>query len=210
MRRVPRTRRLTGRWLAAALIVGAVALLAPGVSYATAGRRDIDRHDVVGLGTPASLRGLRRRHVVPEPLAARQERVELEQHADVERMKLDDVVPHRLGLDGDPDAVFGGALRRLSDLAVGAVGASSDLAVEVLLVRLAQRAPQHLARRVPGQRLHPLDAGPALVMGQPLAAEGDQLLGRGVAAGPVQAPRSPRYRPVSMVVTLSSLVMPRS
>lgn len=46
MRRVPRTstrqasrtRRLTGRWLAAALIVGAVALLAPGVSYATAGQ----------------------------------------------------------------------------------------------------------------------------------------------------------------------------
>ena len=44
MRRVPRTsirqaartRRLTGRWLTAVLIVGAVALLAPGVSYATA------------------------------------------------------------------------------------------------------------------------------------------------------------------------------
>lgn len=42
MRREPRikttrTRRLTGRWLAAVLTVGAVALLAPGVSYATAG-----------------------------------------------------------------------------------------------------------------------------------------------------------------------------
>jgi hypothetical protein len=37
-RQATRTRRLTGRWLAAALIVGAVALLAPGVSYATAGQ----------------------------------------------------------------------------------------------------------------------------------------------------------------------------
>ncbi len=42
MRRVPqtrqatRTRRLPGRWLAAALIAGTLALLAPGVSYATA------------------------------------------------------------------------------------------------------------------------------------------------------------------------------
>jgi hypothetical protein len=41
MRRVPRTRpatrtrRLTGRWLAAVLLAGAVALLVPGVSYAT-------------------------------------------------------------------------------------------------------------------------------------------------------------------------------
>jgi hypothetical protein len=35
-RQATRTRRLTGRWLAAALIAGAVALLAPGVSYATA------------------------------------------------------------------------------------------------------------------------------------------------------------------------------
>ena len=46
MRRIPRintrqatrTRRLPRRWLAAALITGAVALLAPGVSYATAGQ----------------------------------------------------------------------------------------------------------------------------------------------------------------------------
>ncbi len=41
MRREPRikttrTRRLTGRWLAAVLIAGAVALLAPGISYITA------------------------------------------------------------------------------------------------------------------------------------------------------------------------------
>jgi hypothetical protein len=35
-RQATRTRRLTGRWLAAALIVGTVALLAPNVSYATA------------------------------------------------------------------------------------------------------------------------------------------------------------------------------
>jgi hypothetical protein len=33
----PRTRRLPGRWLAAILITAVVALLAPGVSYATAG-----------------------------------------------------------------------------------------------------------------------------------------------------------------------------
>ena len=35
-RQATRTRRLPRRWLAAALITGAVALLAPGVSYATA------------------------------------------------------------------------------------------------------------------------------------------------------------------------------
>ncbi len=35
--RTTRTRRLTGRWLAAVLIGAAVALLAPGVSYAPAG-----------------------------------------------------------------------------------------------------------------------------------------------------------------------------
>jgi len=35
-RHAPRTRRLPGRWLAALLIAGAVALLAPGVSNATA------------------------------------------------------------------------------------------------------------------------------------------------------------------------------
>ena len=59
MRRVPRTctrqatrtRRLTGRWLAAALIVGAVALLAPGVSYATAGQSSSAS---AGQSSPAS------------------------------------------------------------------------------------------------------------------------------------------------------------
>ncbi|HLN71574.1 MAG TPA: hypothetical protein VK280_30425 [Streptosporangiaceae bacterium] len=64
MRRVPRTstrqatrtRRLTGRWLAAALIVGAVALLAPGVSYATAGQASpvTAGQATAGLSSPAS------------------------------------------------------------------------------------------------------------------------------------------------------------
>ena len=60
MRRVPhirtrqaaRTRRLTGRWLAAALIVGAVALLTPGLSYATANRSSTVMAGCTGV-TPA-------------------------------------------------------------------------------------------------------------------------------------------------------------
>src|ERR1039458_1086269 len=54
----------------------------------------------------------------------------------------------------------------------------ADPAVEVLPVRFAELAPQHLARRVPGQRFGPLDAGRALVVGQPLTAEADSLARR--------------------------------
>ena len=39
--RTTRTRRLTGRWLAAVVIVGAVALLAPGISYVTASQSSL-------------------------------------------------------------------------------------------------------------------------------------------------------------------------
>ena len=59
MRRGPRTRlatcirRLPGRWLAAALIAGAVALLVPGVSYATAGESNVAATGCLGV-TPAA------------------------------------------------------------------------------------------------------------------------------------------------------------
>src|SRR6202167_2022617 len=59
MRRGPRTRlaalirRLSGRWLAAALIAGAVPLLVPGVSYATAGESNVAATGCLGV-TPAA------------------------------------------------------------------------------------------------------------------------------------------------------------
>jgi hypothetical protein len=59
MRRVPRTRlaarirRLPGRWLAAALIAGAAALLVPGVSYATAAQSNAAATGCLGV-TPAA------------------------------------------------------------------------------------------------------------------------------------------------------------
>jgi hypothetical protein len=51
-RQATHTRRLTGRWLAGALIVGAVALLAPGVSYATASQSSPMASGCTGV-TPA-------------------------------------------------------------------------------------------------------------------------------------------------------------
>jgi len=56
------------------------------------------------------LRGPRGFQVIPEPRAAGQELVELEQDADVERVELDDAAALGLGLHRDPDAVLGGAL----------------------------------------------------------------------------------------------------
>src|ERR1700733_13168874 len=65
----------------------------------------------------------------------------------------------------------------------------ADLAVEVLPVRFAELSAEHLARRVPGQRLRPLDGGRALVVGQPPPAEGDQLIGCHLRAWPADDER---------------------
>jgi len=57
IRQATRTRRLSRRWLAAALITGAVALLAPGVSYATASQSSPAAAGCRGV-TPAALPAL--------------------------------------------------------------------------------------------------------------------------------------------------------